>query len=324
MPARSAPAATVPPAKSTAKTPAAAPADKPSRPPPISCPSTRLASPIVQATGRSHRPTRRAVGTDRTAPGKAVSRSDRPKPRAGRQHPLSNPSSSCCRTSATSAASTNQTELQKELDALLGLLLKADRDKELVHRSANESKNTSNRSTASSACKKGVRARTEGGDELKGLGRDQKNIATDTGKLGGDISKTDGDKKPDGEKSPRPSDKGQPKSDGKEKPKSDDKQTIPNQRQRRSQRPDDKEKPKADDGPNRVRRQSQTTRRNPATNPNRASRPKAANLSRPNQSQVRVRPPRQTSQAKRFAAVRFAPFAGQTRFAIRRRKRGPT
>ena len=99
-----------------------------------------------------------------------------------------------------SAAATNQTDLQKELDALLALLLKADRDKEL----------TSQRDRVQKYFKevgrlireqKGVRARTEGGDELKGLGDDQQRIAADTGKLGGNISKTEGDKNdPSGEK----------------------------------------------------------------------------------------------------------------------------
>jgi hypothetical protein len=136
-----------------------------------------------------------------------------------------------------SAASTNQTELQKELDALLGLLLKADRDKEISSQ-RERIKNYIKQVDRIIRMQKGVRARTEGGDELKGLGNDQKNIATDTGKLGGDISKTDGDKTPDSDKPPKPSEKGQPKSDDKQKPKSDDKQK-PN--------PDEKDKPKSDD-----------------------------------------------------------------------------
>ena len=96
-----------------------------------------------------------------------------------------------------SAAATNQTELQKELDGLLTLLLKADRDREL----------TSQRDRVQKYLKevarlirvqKGVRARTEGGDDLKALGDDQQRIAADTGKLGGDIAKTEGDKKRSG------------------------------------------------------------------------------------------------------------------------------
>src|SRR6476619_1461237 len=136
-----------------------------------------------------------------------------------------------------SAASTNQSELQKELDALLGLLLKADRDKEISSQ-RERIKNYIKQVDRLIRMQKGVRARTEGDDELKGLGNDQKIIATDTGKLGSDISKTDGDKTPDSDKPPKPSDKGQPKSDDKEKPKSDDK---------RKPNPDEKDKPKSDD-----------------------------------------------------------------------------
>ncbi len=93
-----------------------------------------------------------------------------------------------------SAAATNQQELQRELDGLLALLLKADRDKEL----------TSQRDRVRKYLKevarlirlqKGIRARTEGGDELRELGQDQQRVASDTGKLGGDIAETEGDKK---------------------------------------------------------------------------------------------------------------------------------
>jgi hypothetical protein len=91
-----------------------------------------------------------------------------------------------------SAASTNQSELQQELDALLSLLLKADRDREL----------TSQRDRVRKYLKeiaklirmqKGIRARTEGGDELEILGKDQKHIATGTGELGDNIAKTECD-----------------------------------------------------------------------------------------------------------------------------------
>src|SRR3954469_2051553 len=135
-----------------------------------------------------------------------------------------------------SAASTNQTELQKELDALLGLLLKADRDKELSTQRERIRKYIKEVDRII-RMQKGVRARTDGGDELKGLGTDQQKIATDTGKLGGDISKTDGDKTPDSDKTTKPSEKGQPKLDDKEKPKSDDKE---------KQKLDDKQKPDKD------------------------------------------------------------------------------
>ncbi len=105
-----------------------------------------------------------------------------------------------------SAASTNQTELQKELDNLLSLLLKADRDNEL----------NSQRDRVKAYLKevgrlirdqKSVRARTEGGDPLKQLGQDQQRIAGDTGKLGGDLSKTEGSKSHDADKPPKSDDK---------------------------------------------------------------------------------------------------------------------
>src|SRR4051794_29420414 len=90
-----------------------------------------------------------------------------------------------------SAAATNQTELQKELDGLLGLLLKADREKEL-NTERERVKKYLKEVARLIRDQKGVRARTEGGDELKTLGQDQQRIASDTGKLGGDVSKTEG------------------------------------------------------------------------------------------------------------------------------------
>ena len=93
---------------------------------------------------------------------------------------------------------TNQTELQKELDSLLTLLLKADRDNELNSQRDRVKKYLQEVSRLIRE-QKGVRARTEGGDELKSLGQEQQRIASDTGKLGGDISKTDGDKKTEGD-----------------------------------------------------------------------------------------------------------------------------
>jgi hypothetical protein len=106
-----------------------------------------------------------------------------------------------------SAAATNQTELQKELDGLLTLLLKADRDREL----------TSERERIRRYLKevgrlirtqKGIRARTEGGDEFTPLGEDQQRVAGETGKLGSDIAKTEGDKTKDDE--PKESDTKKP------------------------------------------------------------------------------------------------------------------
>jgi hypothetical protein len=109
-----------------------------------------------------------------------------------------------------SAAATNQTELQKELDALLALLLKADRDKELASQRDRVRKYLKELARLI-RLQKGIRARTEGGDEFRGLSEDQKRVASDTGKLGGDIAETEGDKKAEGREA---TDDGK-KSDGK-------------------------------------------------------------------------------------------------------------
>ena len=66
------------------------------------------------------------------------------------------------------------------------LLLKADRDKEL------ESQRDRVRQYLKEVARlirmqKGVRARTEGGDDVRGLADDQQRVADDTGKLGGTI-----------------------------------------------------------------------------------------------------------------------------------------
>ena len=101
-----------------------------------------------------------------------------------------------------SAAATNQTDLEKQLDALLSLLMKADRDKELNTQRDRVKKYLKEVSRLIRE-QKGIRARTEGDDELKALGADQKRIAAETDKLGGNISKTEGgDKKTDGDKKP--------------------------------------------------------------------------------------------------------------------------
>jgi hypothetical protein len=135
-----------------------------------------------------------------------------------------------------SAASTNQTELQKELDSLLNLLLKADRDKELSSQRERIRKYLKEVDRII-RMQKGVRARTEGGDEIKGLGSDQQRIAADTGKLGGDISRTDGDKKTPSDSPPKPPGKDEPKPGDKEKPKSNDQEQP---------KPGNKDKPKSD------------------------------------------------------------------------------
>jgi hypothetical protein len=105
-----------------------------------------------------------------------------------------------------SAAATNQTELQKELDNLLSLLLKADRDNEL-NSQRDRVKQYLKEVSRLIRDQKSVRARTEGGDQFKQLGQDQQRLAGDTGKLGGDISKTEGSKNRDAGKSSKSGDK---------------------------------------------------------------------------------------------------------------------
>jgi hypothetical protein len=107
-----------------------------------------------------------------------------------------------------SVAATNQSDLQKELDGLLTLLLKADREKELNSERERVKKYLKEVSRLIRE-QKSVRARTEGEDDLKALGQDQQRIASDTGKLGGEVSKTEGGKnasdgKPDDKQSDAP------------------------------------------------------------------------------------------------------------------------
>lgn len=90
-----------------------------------------------------------------------------------------------------SAATNNQTQLQKELDGLLTLLLKADRDKELSSQRERVRKYLKEVSRLIRE-QKGIKARTEGGDELAELGKEQKRLADETNKLGGDIKETEG------------------------------------------------------------------------------------------------------------------------------------
>jgi len=86
-----------------------------------------------------------------------------------------------------SAATSDQIELQKELDGLLNLLLKADRDSQLA----------SQRERIRAYLKEvgrllrlqqGVQGRTEGGDDIPRLQSDQKRVADDTKKLSGTIA----------------------------------------------------------------------------------------------------------------------------------------
>ena len=138
------------------------------------------------------------------------------------------------------AASTNQTDLEKQLDGLLTLLLKADRDKELTSQRDRVQKYLKEVSRLIRE-QKGIRARTEGEDELKSLGTDQQRIANETGKLGGNISKTEGGKKSDGDTKPEGENK-----DGK-KPGSDEKPGDTNEDKKpgddKSSKPGDKQEP---------------------------------------------------------------------------------
>jgi hypothetical protein len=80
--------------------------------------------------------------------------------------------------------------LQTELDELLGLLLKADRDRELEseHRRIKKYLQEVSRIIR---LQKGLHARTEGGDDTPRLAKDQGDVAGQTGKLGDDIRATE-------------------------------------------------------------------------------------------------------------------------------------
>jgi hypothetical protein len=141
------------------------------------------------------------------------------------------------------AAATNQTELQKELDGLLALLLKADRDKELTSQRERIRKYLKELDRLI-RLQKGIRARTDGGDGLPDLGADQQRLADETGKLGGDIAKTEGDKKTGSDEVPKNNKNSSPKSDDTQKPKADDKAKPKAAEQ---QKPGETEKPKPDE-----------------------------------------------------------------------------
>jgi hypothetical protein len=114
-----------------------------------------------------------------------------------------------------SAATGRQTDLQKELDSLLSLLLKADRDREL----------DSQRKRIKAYLKevgrlirleKGLQARTEGGDDTERLAKDQEEVGDQTGKLGKAIGDTEkSDAKKSNAKSGEQADDGDPSSDKK-------------------------------------------------------------------------------------------------------------
>lgn len=89
------------------------------------------------------------------------------------------------------AAGNNQTELQKELEALLTLLLKTDRDTEMESQARRIRKYLQEVSRLL-RLQKGLRARTEAGDKFKPLSANQQQLADQTGKLGGKIAESDG------------------------------------------------------------------------------------------------------------------------------------
>ena len=89
-----------------------------------------------------------------------------------------------------SAAANNQTELRSELDALLSLLLKADRDEQIASQRERIQKYLKEVGRLI-RMQKGIRARTEGGDESSRLSKDQQQVADDTGKLSGEIDENE-------------------------------------------------------------------------------------------------------------------------------------
>jgi hypothetical protein len=157
-----------------------------------------------------------------------------------------------------SAATKNQTELQKELDLLLTLLLKADLDKELASERDRVRKYLKEVGRLI-RMQRAVRARTEGGDEIGGLKDDQKRIATDTGKLGGQIEDTEVDKKRGEESdSENKENSGDEKSGDNKSDASDGKSSKPGEQSKPSesskpgepsaQEPSDESKPQSSDG----------------------------------------------------------------------------
>jgi hypothetical protein len=97
-----------------------------------------------------------------------------------------------------SAAANNQSELQKELDSLLSLLLKAHRDDQL------KSERERIRSYLKEVgrlirMQQGIRARTEGGEKTGSLAQDQQQVSNDTGRLNSTIEENERDEPPDNE-----------------------------------------------------------------------------------------------------------------------------
>jgi hypothetical protein len=116
------------------------------------------------------------------------------------------------------AASRNQQDLQGELASLLEFLLKDSRDSQI------ESEQRRIRKYLREVGRlirwqKGIRARTEGGDEQDSLERDQSEAAKETAELGGQIDETEneGNEKEAGESAEAGQSDGEP-SDGEQQP----------------------------------------------------------------------------------------------------------
>jgi hypothetical protein len=88
------------------------------------------------------------------------------------------------------AAANKQTDLQNELDGLLTLLLKADRDQQVdsEHKRIKKYLQDVERLIR---LEKDVKARTEGGDDTHRLAKDQQDVAGKTGKLGDAIGESE-------------------------------------------------------------------------------------------------------------------------------------
>ena len=88
------------------------------------------------------------------------------------------------------AAANKQTDLQNELDGLLTMLLKADRDQQVdtEHKRIKKYLQDVERLIR---LQKDVKARTEGGDDTHRLAKDQQDVAGKTGKLGDAIGESE-------------------------------------------------------------------------------------------------------------------------------------
>jgi hypothetical protein len=118
------------------------------------------------------------------------------------------------------AAANKQTDLQNELDGLLTLLMKADRDQQVdsEHRRVKKYLQEVERLIR---LQKDVKARTEGGDDAKRLAKDQQDVAGKTGKLGDAIGENEHRDAKSGKEGEKPA-SDQKSKDG-EKPGSDGK-----------------------------------------------------------------------------------------------------